>query len=128
MPRPRKLTVCVLSFATPSPNTFYTANVDGVNDTTKHWPVRSALKLDLDKIKFGFQASPLPVYADHQFIKPEDVHGMLKGALVEVHFEFCHFCIKKKNKDSFNALVQQVIILQPGKGAACERLQTMQHT
>jgi hypothetical protein len=40
---------------------------------------------------------------------------MLKGALVEVHFEFRHFCIKKKNKDSFNASVQQVIILQPGK-------------
>lgn len=81
----------------------------------ENWPVRDELKVELDKIKFKFEARPLPVYVGDHFIKPEDVHAMLKGALVEVHFELKHFCIKKKKEDSFNAFVQQVIILQPGK-------------
>jgi hypothetical protein len=38
----------------------------------------------------------------------------MKGALVEVHFELRHFRIQKKKVDSFNATVQQVLILKPG--------------
>ena len=66
-----------------------------------------------------FQACPLPIYVGDRFIKPEKVHEMLKGALVEVSFELRHYCIQKKHEDSFNALVQQVLILQPGKARPC---------
>ncbi|KAN0127758.1 hypothetical protein V8E53_014418 [Lactarius tabidus] len=68
-------------------------NSDSIDETTETWPVKSALKPDLDKVKFGFEASPLPVYVKHCFIKPLDIQHMLKGALVEVYFELRHFCI-----------------------------------
>ena len=90
-----------------------------MDDVTEHWPVKRTLQVELDKIKYMFQASPLPVYVGDRFIKPQNVHAMLKGALVEVSFELRHFCIQKKHKDSFNASVQQVLILQPGKARPC---------
>ena len=77
--------------------------------------MKQSLRPDLDKVKFSYQACPLPVYVGDHFIKPQDVQGVLQGALVEVSFELQHFCIKKKNEDSFNASVQQVVILQPGE-------------
>ena len=86
-----------------------------VDDTTEHWPVKKSLRADLNKIKFCYQAVPLPVYVGDCFIKPQDVYSVLQGALVEVSFELQHFCIKKKNEDSFNARVQQIVILQPGE-------------
>lgn len=81
--------------------------------------MKRTLQVELDKIKYMFEASPLPVYVGDRFIKPQDVHAMLKGALVEVSFELRHFCIQKKHEDSFNASVQQVLILQPGKARPC---------
>lgn len=89
--------------------------VDTVDDTTEHWPVKDDLKVELDKVKFKFEACPLPVYVGNHFIKPQDVEEMMKGALVEVHFELWHFCIQKKKEDSFNSMVQQVVVLQPGR-------------
>ena len=80
---------------------------------TEHWPVKASLQADLNKIKFDFEASPLPVYVEGRFVQPNDVQEMLRGALVEVHFELRHFYIQKDNRDSFNATVQQVLVLQP---------------
>ena len=88
---------------------------DVVDDVTEHWPVKKSLRTELDVVKFSFQAFPLPVYVGDRFIKPVDVFGVLQGALVEVSFELQHFCIKKKSEDSFNACVQQILVLQPGK-------------
>ena len=81
---------------------------------TEHWPVKASLRADLNKIKFDFEASPLPVYVEEHLVHPNDVQEMLRGALVEVHFELRHFYIQKDNRDSFNATVQQVVVLQPG--------------
>ncbi len=36
------------------------------------------------------------------------------GAVVELHFELHHFCIKPKKLDSFNATIEQVLILKKG--------------
>jgi hypothetical protein len=85
-----------------------------VDDRTEHWPVKLALCEDLDKIKFVFEAGLLPVYIDDQFVQLINVQDMLKGALVEVYFELRHFGFAKKKEDSFNATVEQVLILQPG--------------
>jgi hypothetical protein len=94
---------------------FLAAENNVVDDTTEHWPVKDTLRPELDQIKFDFEACPLPVYVGNHFIKPQDVHTMLKGALVEVHFKLKHFCICKKKEDSLNSTIQQVLILQPGK-------------
>jgi hypothetical protein len=88
--------------------------------------VKASLRADLDKIKFGFKASPLPVSVENQNrdLQPKDVQEMLRGALVEVHFELRHFYFQEENKDSFNATVQQVLVLQPGvarPATACKR-------
>lgn len=93
-----------------------TANgTESVDDLTENWPVKDVFKSELNKIKYKFEACPLPVYAGDRFIRLKDVHAMMKGALVAVHFELKHFYIKGKKEDSFNATVQQIDILQPGK-------------
>lgn len=86
-----------------------------MDEVTEHWPVKQSFKSELHDIKFAYQAIPLPVYVGDRLIKTHDVPAMLSDALVEVSFELRHFCIKKKNEDSFNASVQQIVILQPGK-------------
>lgn len=93
-----------------------------VDDVTEYWPVEADLQADLDKIKFDFKASPLPVYVENQnrVVQPEDVQETLRGALVEVQFELRHFHIQRENRDSFNATVQQVLVLQPGVAEATQ--------
>ena len=81
---------------------------------TEHWSVKASLRTDLNKIKFDFKASPLPVYVEEHLVRPNDIQEMLQGSLVKVHFELRHFYIQKDNRDSFNATVQQVLVLQPG--------------
>ena len=78
---------------------------------TEHWPVKANLQADLNKINFDFEASPLPVYVEERFVQPNDVQEMLRGVLVEVHFELCHFYIQTENRDSFNATMQEVRVL-----------------
>lgn len=72
------------------------------------------LRTDLDGIKKTYRAVPLPVFARDRFIEAVNINETIKGALVELHFEFHHYCIKSKNQDSFNATIQQILVLQPG--------------
>ena len=44
-----------------------------------------------------------------------DVKKTIRRALVELHFELRHFCIRKKSQDSFNGGIERVIVLQPGE-------------
>jgi hypothetical protein len=87
---------------------------EALDDRTEHWPIKASLQDALNRIKYQFKAVPLPVYVDDRFIKPVDVYEVLKGALVEVQFELHHYRIQKKKFDSFNATVQQVLVLKPG--------------
>lgn len=85
-----------------------------VDERTEHWPIKENLHIVLNQIKYQFAAKLLPVYVDDCFIKPSDIHKVMKGALVEVQFELCHYCIQKKKVDSYNTTVQQVLVLKPG--------------
>lgn len=72
------------------------------------------LRADLDDIKKTHRAVPLPVFTKDMFVEITDVNNTIKGVLVEVRFEFHHYCIRSKNQDSFNATIQQILVLQPG--------------
>jgi hypothetical protein len=86
-----------------------------VDEETERWPVRPEFRGDLDGIKYKFEAVPLPVYIDEQFVEPTNVSQMLSGALVEINFELRHFCIQKIREDSFNSYIEQIDVLQPGE-------------
>jgi len=88
---------------------------EAVDDETEHWPVPPRLREELNKIKFEYRAVPLAVYVNDTFIEPADVNNAIKGALVELHFELHHFAIRKKAQDSFNATIEQIIVLRPGE-------------
>ena len=88
---------------------------DAVDEETEHWPVLPRLREELNKIKFEYYAVPLAVYADDNFIEPALVNNAIRGALVELHFELHHFAIRKAAQDSFNASIEQIIILRPGE-------------
>ncbi|KAI9450714.1 hypothetical protein BJY52DRAFT_1227045 [Lactarius psammicola] len=97
-------------------------NVDadsGVNDAvdyvTEHWPISADWRPDLDDIKFDYSAVPLAIFRGETSVPPDRVQETLKGALIEVHFELHHYSIHGKGHDSFNATIEQVLILQPGK-------------
>ncbi|KAI9454157.1 hypothetical protein BJY52DRAFT_773563 [Lactarius psammicola] len=67
-----------------------------VDYETENWAVSSSgLRPDLDNIEYELRASALPVFVD-----AKNVQGELRGALVELHFEFRHFDIRPKNLES----------------------------
>ena len=86
-----------------------------VDDETENWPVPVELRGDLDNIKRTYRANPLRVFARDAFVEARNVNDVIRGALVEMHFELNHYCIRGKNQDSFNAHIQQIQVLQPGK-------------
>ena len=88
---------------------------NAVNEETKHWPVLPQLREELNKIKFEYYAVPLSVYADNNFVKLALINNAIWGALVELHFEFHHFAIQRAAQDSFNAPIEQILILCPGE-------------
>lgn len=88
--------------------------METVDERTETWPVKDNLRAAMDRIKYQYEAMPLPVYIDDRFVKPSDAYEALKGAIVEVQFELRHFRIQKKKVDSFNAKVQQIFVLKPG--------------
>ena len=69
----------------------------------------------LDRIKTSHRAVPLRVFVDKKLIAPDDVCNVLTGALIELHFELYHFAIQAKDIHSFNAKIEQVMVLQPGQ-------------
>lgn len=89
-----------------------------VDAETENWSVPAEFRSYLDEVKYEYKASPLRVYGKHGFVEPIDVEEQLKGALVELRFDLHHYFIEKAHFDSFNAGVQQIIILQPGNASA----------
>ena len=88
---------------------------DAVDEETENWPVPPRLREELNKIKFEYYAVPLSVYADDNFVEPALVNNAIRGALVELHFELHHFAIRRAAQDSFNASIEQILILRPGE-------------
>jgi len=91
---------------------------NAVDNETEQWPVPVDLRDDLDKIKRMYHAAPLRVFARNAFVEVLNVNDVIRGALVEMHFELYHYSIRAKNQgpqDSFNAHIQQILVLQPGK-------------
>lgn len=86
-----------------------------VDYETEHWPVPLKFLEKLHAIKYEYMAQPLPVYTENDtFVESRDVVDVLAGALVKIQFELQHYHIGKKNHDSFNATMVQIIVLQPG--------------
>lgn len=86
-----------------------------VDNETENWPVPFKFAEKLHAIKYEYVAQPLPVYVDNdKFVEVQDVVKVLSGALVKIQFEFQHYHISKKNQDSFNATMVQIIVLQHG--------------
>ena len=69
----------------------------------------------LELIKKTHRAVPLRVFVEKRLISPNDICNVLAGALVDLHFELYHYSIRSKNVDSFNAKIEQVMVLQPGE-------------
>ena len=55
------------------------------------------------------------MYVNNKFVKPVNINSAIKGTLVELHFELHHFPIWKVVQDSFNATIEQMIILCPSE-------------
>ena len=91
------------------------ASSEQVDHETEHWPVSADLRKELDALKYDFRAVPLRVYVGDRFVEPVDVNDTIRGALVEVHFELRHFFIAPDSYDSFNATIEQILVLQPGE-------------
>lgn len=86
-----------------------------VDEQTENWPVTAKLRNDLNDIKGEFKVAPLRVYTGDCLVRPEDVEEQIRGALVELRFELRHYCIRSGDYDSFNASIEQIVILQPGE-------------
>ena len=86
-----------------------------MDEETARWPVPPRLRDNLNRIKFEYRAIPLSVYVNGRFVELADVNNAIKGALIELHFELHHFTIRKAGHDSFNATIEQIIVLRPGK-------------
>ena len=86
-----------------------------LDEETERWPVQPPLRGELNRIKFEYRAVPLPMYVNDKFIEPVNVNSAIKGTLVELHFELHHFPIQKVAQDSFNATIEQIIVLRPGE-------------
>ncbi|KAH9034859.1 hypothetical protein EDB85DRAFT_2274296 [Lactarius pseudohatsudake] len=88
-----------------------------VDFKTEHWPVADEFKKYVDEIKYEYKANPLRVYGKNGFIEPAKVEEQLKGALIELRFQLHHYFIEKDHFHSFNAGIEQIIILQPGEAS-----------
>ncbi|KAH9028294.1 hypothetical protein EDB85DRAFT_1892587 [Lactarius pseudohatsudake] len=87
-----------------------------VDEETENWPVSDDLQPDLQELKYEYQVKPLSVFYNDKPVKVDEATNVLKGALVEVHFELHHYHIRNKEGntefDSLNASIEQIIILQ----------------
>ncbi|KAH9014415.1 hypothetical protein EDB85DRAFT_1899227 [Lactarius pseudohatsudake] len=86
-----------------------------VDSDTEHWPVPQELRSHLDGIKHEYRVAPLHVFkSDHQFVEPSNVNDVLEESLVEIRFELCHYNFVSKMEHSFNASIEQIVVLHPG--------------
>ena len=86
-----------------------------VDDITERWPVPDHLRATMETVKHTHHAVPLRVYIKKKLIGIKNVMDVLDGALVEIHFELRHFEIAVKNLHSFNANIEQIMVLQQGE-------------
>jgi len=85
-----------------------------VDYETEHWPVAAHWRAELNALKYEHSAKPLRIYVKDRFVEPADVNDSIRGALIEVHSELWHFFIAPDSYDTFNATVEQILVLQSG--------------
>ena len=91
---------------------------NAVYSKTENWPVPADMQDDLDTIKHVFVMVPLSIFIGNKFVDPDNAENVLNSALVEIFFELYHYAIRRDNKDSYNDMIEQIQILQPG-GVRC---------
>jgi hypothetical protein len=84
------------------------------------WPVPTELADEMSALITTHEVQPLRVYKDDEYIQPNDVNNLLKGALIEIHFSLKHYCIFRKTEglkvfDSFSATIEQIVVLKAGE-------------
>ena len=79
------------------------------------WPVPPEYSPDLNEIKRDYRAMPLCVFRNGKPVNVCDIKKTIAGALIEVQFELRHFAIHNKEFDSFNATLQQLQVIEPGR-------------
>ncbi|KAJ8517279.1 hypothetical protein ONZ45_g5521 [Pleurotus djamor] len=87
--------------------------------TAANWPVSETYRSEFMSVADAMVFEPLHVFNhDGSRVDPSMLAARLPGALVEIHFTLRHWSLVKQNTDSFNAEVQQIIILQSRVGEA----------
>lgn len=91
-----------------------------MDDLTAKWVVPDSMQDDFDNIKTKYQVSPFMLFKDDKYVEPHFADGIIKNALVEIHFSLRHFHIRandnnNKSSDTFTGLVKQVIVLKEGR-------------
>ena len=69
----------------------------------------------LDDIKLTHRAIPLRVFLDGKPVHITNLEEIMMGAVIEIQFELLHYPISAARKHSFNAIIQQIQILQRGE-------------
>ncbi|KAH9055121.1 hypothetical protein EDB83DRAFT_2225435, partial [Lactarius deliciosus] len=88
---------------------------ESVDSDTEQWPVPAELRSQLDGIKHEYRVAPLHVFKNNeQFVEPSNVNDALEESLIEIRFELRHYSFPSKNEHSFNASIEQIVILRPG--------------
>jgi hypothetical protein len=88
-----------------------------VDEETENWPISDDMQKYLCKIKRMHYVQPLRAYVEGNFIKPNDVNGVLSNVLVEAHFSLKHYRIQREGEkgfDSFTANIEQINVLKRG--------------
>ncbi|KAJ7467138.1 hypothetical protein FB451DRAFT_1178370 [Mycena latifolia] len=76
------------------------------------WPVKTEAREALEEISQEYNIREFVVYdTDQSRIDPLDIAGKLKGSIVECSFKLKHYSFR--TDDSFNAEIEQVVILRP---------------
>jgi hypothetical protein len=83
-----------------------------MDDETCDWPISDTFTEELNKLKYNFQAIPLPLYHNGTLLSLLAHRKVINDAMVEVHFGILHWHIR--NFNSFQANIKRIIILKPG--------------
>ena len=89
-----------------------------IDEETDNWPVADEFLPYLRQLKKTHYVQPLWVYLNDQFVEPNDVNEVISNSLAEIHFSVKHYIFRREGEqphDSFNANVEQVIILKRGE-------------
>ncbi|KAI9445341.1 hypothetical protein H4582DRAFT_2053392 [Lactarius indigo] len=85
---------------------------EAVDAETENWPVPPEMCGELDGLKGEHRVVPLHVFNSTNFVEPVAVNEALLHSVVEVHFVLRHYYFNKKEEDSFNASIEQIVVLQ----------------